>query len=136
MAAVSCVFDRLDVDVRVEIVQPLRRRREFGGPHRRRPVQDLSLEIGDVDHVEVDESERAHAGSGEIERRRRAQAAGADQQDARRLEAALAVEADLRKEEVPRVAEDLILGQCGSGGEAGRHGTAGSQPAAETPAIW
>ena len=55
-------------------------------------VQDLALQVGDVDDVEIHEADVADAGGGEVERERRAEPAGADQQDARRLEPLLSLE--------------------------------------------
>ena len=45
-------------------------------------VDDLPLEVGDIDHVEVDDADAADAGRGQVEAERRAEAAGADQQHA------------------------------------------------------
>ena len=43
-------------------------------------VDDLALQVGQVDDVEVDEADRADAGGREVERRRAAEATGPDQQ--------------------------------------------------------
>jgi hypothetical protein len=46
----------------------------FGRPDVLRAVDHLALEVGLVDHVGVDQPERAHARGREVERERRAQA--------------------------------------------------------------
>ena len=40
---------------------------DLGAAHVLHPVQDLPLEVGQVDHVVVHESERADAGGGEVD---------------------------------------------------------------------
>ena len=80
-------------------------------------VDDLPLEVGLVDNVEVDQAELADAGGGEVEPEGRAEAAGADKEDARGLEFFLAFHADFREDEVPAVAGDFVLGKLrGFGG--------------------
>ncbi len=79
-------------------------------------VDDLALQVGFVDDVEVDQADGADAGGGEIERERRAEAAGADAEDLRGLELLLAFHADLGQDEVAGVAGDLLVGELGEGG--------------------
>ena len=74
-------------------------------------MQDLTLEVGGVDDVVLDDPERAHSGGREVEGGRRAQSTGTDQQDAGRLELSLAGLADLGKGEVSRVAEELVANE-------------------------
>ena len=69
-----------DVDVRVERVDLLLGGVDLGHADAVGRVDDLALQVGDVDHVVVDDAERADAGGGEVERGRRAEAAGAEQQ--------------------------------------------------------
>ena len=90
-------------------------------------VDDLPLQVGEADHVVVDDADRADPGGGEIERHRRAEPAGADDQHARRLEALLAGAADLGEHDVARVALQL-LGARAAGGPAWRRAV--SPPAA------
>ncbi len=73
-------------------------------------VGHLALEVREVDHVVVDEPDRADAGRGQVERRRRAEAAGAEQQHLRVEQLELALEADLGHEDVARVALALLGG--------------------------
>ncbi len=101
----------LDLDVRVELVDRL-----LGGVDLRHAdavggVDHLALEVGDVDHVVVDDAERADAGRGEVERGRRAEAAGAEQQHLGVEQLELALDADLREQDVARVALALLGGE-------------------------
>ena len=54
------------------------------------PVHDLALQVGLVDHVEVQDADAADPGRGEVEQGRRPEAAGADAEHRGRLEPALA----------------------------------------------
>src|SRR5205814_3157960 len=63
--------------------------------------------------VEVDDADRADAGSREIERDGRAEAARADAEDLRRLQLALPLDADFRQDQVPAVALEVVVGQLG-----------------------
>ncbi len=71
-------------------------------------VEDLALEVGEVDDVEVDDADRSDAGGREIEGGRAAETAGADQQRLRLEQPGLAGGADLRDEQVPAVALLLL----------------------------
>ncbi len=86
-------------------------------------VDDLALQVGLVDDVEVDEADGADAGCGEVEGHRRAEAAGADAEHLGGLELLLAFHADLGEDEVAGVAGDLLVGELGEGGlvESGWH---------------
>jgi hypothetical protein len=59
-----------DLDVRVELVQPVPRRLHLGPAHVVRVVQQLALEVRELDLVEVDQPERSHTGRGQVHRRR------------------------------------------------------------------
>src|SRR5581483_8413681 len=74
-------------------------------------VDDLPLQVGVVDDVEIDDTERTHACSAEIKRERRAEAAGSDAEHLRGLELELALHADLGHDQVARVAKDLVVGE-------------------------
>ena len=67
-------------------------------------VNDLPLQVAEIDDVEVDDAERAHAGRGEIERRRRSETTSADAKHTRRLETPLSVLPDFRQQQVAAVA--------------------------------
>ena len=99
---------QLELDVRVGVVNAIACRVELGASDVARPVQQLSLQVGDFDNVEVDEPDGADAGRGEVQRGRRAQPSGADDEDPARLELALAVDGHFGKEQVPSVAQQLV----------------------------
>src|SRR6185369_5918480 len=86
-------------------------RGQLRAPDVRRAVDDLALQIAEVDHVVVDETDGAHTGGGEIHRGRRTQSAGADEQNLAGLEAALPVEAHFRHDQMPAVALDFVVGE-------------------------
>ncbi len=71
-------------------------------------VQDLALQIAGIDHIEIDQPQRANAGRGQVERQRRAQSARAHAQDARGLQLLLALHAHFRQDQVARVARELV----------------------------
>ena len=59
---------RLDADRGVHGQEPARAASSFGRPCVRGHVEDLALQVGDVDLVEVDEAERADAGRRQVHR--------------------------------------------------------------------
>ena len=63
-------------------------------------VDHLALQVGQVDHVVVDDPERADARCREVERGRRAQAAGAEQQHLGVEQLLLALDADLVEQQM------------------------------------
>ena len=71
-------------------------------------MDDLALEVRDVDHVVVDDAERADAGRREVQRGRRAEPAGAEQEHLGVEQLLLALLADLGQEEVAAVALALL----------------------------
>ena len=72
----------LDAHVGVQRGEPLARHVDLRAPDVGGAVEDLALEVREVDHVRVDEAERADARGGEVLRRGAAEPAGADQDDA------------------------------------------------------
>ena len=87
-----------------------------------RAVEHLPLQIRGIDDIEVHEAERADARRGEIERGGRAEPAHAYEQHARALELLLSLETDVGENEMPAVAEDLLVGELGMRtGDGGRH---------------
>ena len=74
-------------------------------------VDHLALEVGKVDHVVVDDPERADAGGGEVQRGRRAEPAGAEQQHLGVEQLLLALDPDLGQQQMARVAVALLGGQ-------------------------
>src|SRR5262249_17010869 len=76
-------------------------------------VQDLALEVGVIDRVEIDEADAADTRRGEVKPERRAEPAGADEQHARRLQALLPLDSDLRHDQVTRIALNFLRRQRG-----------------------
>ena len=74
-------------------------------------MQDLALQVREVDLVGVRDGQPANAGGCKVERRRAAQPAGADDQRARAPQPLLPLDADLREQDVPAVAEELLVVQ-------------------------
>src|SRR5438874_921575 len=79
-------------------------------------VDDLALQIGEVNDVEVDDSQRSYSRGGQVHSQRRTQPSSADTEHARGLELLLAIQRDLRHYDVPAVAEQLFFRKlCASG---------------------
>src|SRR5204862_7051398 len=76
-------------------------------------VDDLSLQIGVVHDIEVNNPQRSYAGRAQIKRHRRTQSARADAQYPGCLEPELTFHADLRHDEMPRVAQDFVVRKHG-----------------------
>ena len=116
----------LDLDVGVEVGQPMGGRVHLGPAHVGGGVDHLALQVGEGDHVGIDQADHADARRGQVERRRRAQAAGADDQHPRGLQLLLARPADLAQHQVAGVALDLFVGEIHTAtiGECGDPATA------------
>ena len=74
-------------------------------------VDHLALQVGVIDHVEIDQADAADAGGGEVEAQGRAEAAGADQADVGVLQLELPFHADFGHDQVAAIAQDLVLVQ-------------------------
>jgi hypothetical protein len=109
------------LDVRVDVVDRLARRFGLAPPDVLRAMDDLAVEVGLVDHVVVDQPDRADTRRGEIHRQRRAQPAGPDQQHLRGLQPALPLHAHARHDEMPRVPADLLVREGFGGGNKRFH---------------
>ena len=77
----------------------------------RRGVDDLALQIGQRDHVVIDDAQRADTGRRQIHQRGRAEAAGADDEHGRFLQRSLAGTADLAQHDVAGVAFEFLGAQ-------------------------
>ena len=96
------------VDVGVERVDRLLRRVDLGDADALGVVDHLALQVGEVDHVVVDDPERAHASRREVQRGRRAESAGAEQEHLGVEQLPLALGADLGDQQVAGVAVALL----------------------------
>ena len=103
----SCLV-KVELDVGVDGGEVLASRLELWAADVGGGVQNLPLEVGVIDDVEIDQSDSADASSGQVESQRRAQTAGTDQEDAGGLEALLAGHRDLGHDEVAAVAQDFF----------------------------
>src|SRR5579875_2552949 len=99
--------DRIDRDLRIERMQPLRRDARFRLPDVARRIEDLALQIRYVDRIVVDDPDAPDPGGGEIGEDRRAQAARADAQHPCRRQLTLPIEPDFGYEEMPAVAPQI-----------------------------
>ena len=99
-----------DVDLGVQRVDRSLRGLDLALPHPVRRVDDLTLEVADVDDVEVDDADRPDPGGREIQRTRRSEPTGADEEGLRAEQLRLAGRSDLRDEQMAAVA--LLLLRC------------------------
>jgi hypothetical protein len=108
-------FDaRCDLDnfnFRVDGVESRARRFDFPHADRVGAIEDLPLQVGEIDLVGVGQRQPADARRGEIEGRRAAEAAGADDQRGCRAQPFLPLDADLGEQDMPAVAEELLVVQ-------------------------
>ena len=72
------------------------------------PVQDLAVQVGQRDHVVVDDPERPDARAGQILQRRRAEAARPHDEDPRRLQPGLSRAADAVQHDLAGIAFDFF----------------------------
>src|SRR4029079_16455476 len=78
-------------------------------------VDDLPLQVGLVDLVELRDSERADPGRGQVQQGGAAETAGADHEHPGVLQPLLAGHPDVGDDQVPAVAAHLVDGQFGGG---------------------
>ncbi len=100
-----------DFNLRVDGVQSRACRFDFPRADRVGAIQDLALQVGEIDLVGVGQRQPADSGCREIEGRRAAEAAGADDQRGCRAQPFLPLDADLGEQDVPAVAEELLVVQ-------------------------
>src|SRR6202034_3551811 len=100
-----------DVDQRVDLADAVPGRFGLGFADVGDAVDNLALQVGLVDHVEVDDAERAAPGRGQVQQGGRAEAAGSNDQDLGVLQPLLPGHADVRDDQVTGVTPDLVDGQ-------------------------
>ncbi len=76
-------------------------------------MNHLALEVGEIDHVEVDNADFSDAGGRQVQAERRSEPSGSDQKNLRVLELDLPFHADLRHDQVARVAQDFVFRKRG-----------------------
>ena len=69
------------LDIRIERVDRQRGGGGFGHPHTVSGVQHLALQVRAIDHVRIDDAQRADTRRGQVQRRRGAESPGPDQYD-------------------------------------------------------
>ena len=74
-------------------------------------MNDLAMQVAQVDRVVVDDADPADAGGGEVERGGAAEAARTDDQRVRGAQLLLSFDPDLRQQDVPAIAEKLLVVQ-------------------------
>jgi len=99
-----------DFDVRIDLTKAGLGTFEFGLADEAGVVKDLTVEIGKIDDVRVDEPDFSHPCGGEVKDRRRTQPTGADAEDGGVFELLLTGVADLRQHRLAKVA-GLFLGR-------------------------
>ena len=72
-------------------------------------MHDLALQVGEVDLVVIADRDACRRRRRQIQRDGRAEAAGADDQRVRGEQFLLAFDADLRQQDVPAVAQQLVV---------------------------
>jgi hypothetical protein len=72
-------------------------------------VNDLALEIGKVNGVEIDDADFADTGGGQVHRNGRAESAGADADDAGGADFFLTGQADFGQNQMARVAANFVI---------------------------
>src|SRR5690606_11255519 len=101
----------IDLDMRVDVEQPLTGAVELRAADVRRAVHHLPLQVRLVDDIVVHEPDASHARRGEVHTQRRAEPARADDKHTARFQPPLAVHADLRHDQVAAVAPDLRIAE-------------------------
>jgi hypothetical protein len=106
-------LQRHHFDLRVDRVQRAAGSVDLGRADRIGAVEDLALQVGEVDLVRIGDGQAPDARGSEVERRRAAEPSRADDQRARRAQPLLPLDPDLGEQDVPRVAEELLIVQLG-----------------------
>ena len=99
------------IDVRIEGVDGFPGGLRFGAANVGIGVENLTLQIRIIHHVEIRDAEFTDARGGEIQRDGRAQSARADAKNAGRAQLFLPGHADLGQNQMPRVAADFVVVQ-------------------------
>src|SRR5207247_1662202 len=98
-----------DVDPRIDAFDGLLGGFSFVAPDVLGAVDDLALEVGAIDRVEIDQPETADARSGQVHGDGRTEPASADAQDAAGTDFLLARQADLGQDQMSRVTAYLFV---------------------------
>ena len=99
----------LHVDVGIQRLQKPAAGFDLGDAHVGRGVEDLPLQVREIHHVAVDQSDRADARCSQIQRDRRPQTSGADDQDLGPAQFLLTFSANLLEDDLPAVSFYLFF---------------------------
>ena len=77
-------------------------------------MDDLTLQVGVVHNIEINDAKRTDTCRAKIQRQRRAQTASADAQYLRSLKLELPFHADFGHDQVARIAQDFVVVQSDS----------------------
>ncbi len=97
----------------IDRAQALERRIDLAHADTVGVMNDLPLQIGQVDRVEIRQMQLPDTGGGQIQRHRRTETAKADNQHATVLELQLPVDVDVLQQNLPAVAQQFLIIQHG-----------------------
>ena len=106
-------FEGLDLNVGVEVRQPLARRFALKFADIACAKSDLPLKIREIHDIEIDESQTPDTGGSEIKSQRGAQPPGANQQDFCVFEFELTLHAHFGHDQVAAIAKNFLVGKTG-----------------------
>ena len=101
-------FVKDDFDVRVKPADGFTGRLRFGAPHVFRAMENLTLQIGELDRIKIDQTQFADSRGRQVHGNGRAKAARANAQHAGGANFLLALQPDFGQTQMPRVAAQLI----------------------------
>ena len=101
-------------EVRVDRSKPLQGGVNLALTDAGRVVQNLALQVGHIDAVEIGQMQLAHSRGGQVQRHRRAQPAKPDDERTAVFERQLALDIDLLQQNLSAVAQQFQIGQHGS----------------------
>ena len=107
---IQTVVDGIDANMGVDSRQLQAGGGDFRHTDARIAVQDLALQIGKRDGIEINQRQLPDARGSQIGRRRAAQAAQADHQHMRRLQLFLAVEIKAAQHDLAVIAQRFCIG--------------------------
>src|SRR5215471_11274630 len=98
----------IDLHVRIDLRYSLLRRLQLRPADVGGRVNDLSLQVSEVNYVEIDNPHPPNTGGRKIKREGRTQASSSDTQDFRRLDLFLTFQSDFRHYQMPAVPQYLV----------------------------
>src|SRR5207249_2349233 len=105
-----------DFNIRIDIGDRFGGGGKFGASHILGAMDHLPLQVGEVHYIKVHQAELAHAGGGQVQGQGRPEPSGSDAKHLRLLQLQLALYPDFRHDQVPAVAQDLVIAELSDGG--------------------